>query len=263
MHTRMWTAAAALARLRPARSYLGYRVRRGLHAAAGAVALPCIDHLIWTHATLEQGVQEATVALGVVPAAGGRHKDWGTHNALLSLGGRAYLEMVAPDPHSSVPPQDRPGVLAVPPSLQLRGAGAPVLNGWVATHNDIENAVAVCREHGYMLGEPLHGHRRTVTGQELTWSITDPRAPALFDGVMPLLIDWTSVDEPHHHHPSSTAPPGGALVGLHLQHPRADALTALLALLGIPATVAQADTAGIAAVVETAGGAHVHFRPAG
>ena len=78
MHTRMWTAAAALARLRPARSYLGYRVRRGLHAAAGAdiataagaVALPCIDHLIWTHATLEQGVQEATVALGVVPAAG-------------------------------------------------------------------------------------------------------------------------------------------------------------------------------------------------
>ena len=65
------------------------------------------DHLIIGAHTLEQGAAYIEELLGVKPQAGGRHAAMGTHNMLLRLGARAYLEIIAIDPAGETPQRPR------------------------------------------------------------------------------------------------------------------------------------------------------------
>jgi hypothetical protein len=65
------------------------------------------DHLIIGAHTLEQGAAFIEALLGVQPQAGGRHVAMGTHNRVLKLGARAYLEVIAIDPAAAAPSRPR------------------------------------------------------------------------------------------------------------------------------------------------------------
>ena len=183
------------------------------------IGLDRVDHLIVARPDLATGVDEIERLCGVRPAIGGRHPDWGSHNALLSLGPRTYLEVIAPDPESAVPPEKRPSVFTRP--------GTNLVNGWIANQSNIAGALALLSDHGCRMGTPVHGRRALPDGRVLSWTLTDPSV-TLFDGVMPILIDWG--DSPH---PGGGSPPGCSLESLRLGHPRADELAGLLELLEI------------------------------
>ncbi len=147
------------------------------------IGLDRVDHLIIARPDLATGVDEIERLCGVRPAIGGRHPDWGSHNALLSLGPRTYLEVIAPDPESAVPPEKRPSVFTRP--------GTNLVNGWIANQSDIAGALALLSDHGCRMGEPVHGRRALPDGRVLSWTLTDPSV-TLFDASGGRLDLWGS-----------------------------------------------------------------------
>lgn len=208
------------------------------------------DHLVVAAATLAEGVNWCEASLGRTPAPGGAHALFGTHNRLLRLDGaeRTYLELLA------INPAARP-TRAAPlkrwfdlddPSLRerLRVHGPQPIH-WVARVDDIEAARAAWLAQGIDPGPVLTASRETPRGL-LQWRITVRDDGARhFDGLLPTLIQWGGI------HPVATLPPCGLqLRDLSLTHPRAAALNAALAAIGLPGLRAREG--------ETSLGVHLH-----
>ena len=145
------------------------------------------DHLVVAATTLADGIEYVADITGVAPQPGGRHVAMGTHNALLRLGERFYLEIIAIDPDGTKPPRRRwfgLDDIALQAELMLR----PRLIHWVARTDAIERAAAACP---IALG-PIHPMARG----DFRWRITIPDDGALPGrGVVPTLIQW---DVPAH-----------------------------------------------------------------
>src|SRR5580765_5547086 len=99
------------------------------------------DHLIVGAQALQQGCDWVEQQLGVRPQPGGKHVPMGTHNALLELGPRFYLEVIAVDP-DGVPPSRPRWFDLDEPRMKAALAEGPQLAHWVARTNDIAAAVA-------------------------------------------------------------------------------------------------------------------------
>jgi len=166
-----------------------------------------VDHLVYACPRLEDGVDELARLTGLRAAYGGRHPGEGTCNALLALGPRCYLELIAPDPSQPAPQGPRP--------FGLDGLLRPALRGWAARVSDLPASLRAAREAGADLGEVVSGRRHTPDGRLLQWSMTwtaNAGTPAIF----PFLIDWGETA-----HPAEQAPSGLVLVKLVIRtrHP--------------------------------------------
>jgi hypothetical protein len=198
------------------------------------------DHLVYAAPDLDDGVERIAALLGVRPVAGGRHAAWGTRNALISLGARTYLEVIAPDPERADP---------APPSLfGIDRLAAPALVTWAARVDEIEQKVdgALRRGLGPLL--VLEGSRRTPGGDMLSWKLTDPEDMRCH-GVVPFLIDW--LDSPH---PAERAPDGCELVGLRAEHPDPGCALPLLAALELTLPVSEGAVPALIATIRSPNG---------
>ena len=99
-----------------------------------------LDHLVVAARTLEEGGAWVEAKLGVAPVAGGKHPTMGTHNRLLRIGPREYLEVMAIDPDAAPPARARWFDLDSPP-MRERLARAPSLIHWIERTDDLEAAL--------------------------------------------------------------------------------------------------------------------------
>ena len=184
-----------------------------------------IDHLIVGADTLAQGASYVEQHLGIAMQTGGRHVAMGTHNCVLKLGPRVYLEVIAIDPAGAAPSRPRWFGLdetATRECLKER----PRLLTWAARTSEIEAAVTAC---GLDIGT-IHPMARG----DYTWRITIPDDGMLVhDGLMPTLIQWDGDA-----HPADRLEERGAsLMKLAGRHPQPDALHAALRRLGLESEI--------------------------
>ena len=123
------------------------------------------DHLIIGSHTLEQGAAFIEALLGVQLQHGGRHVAMGTHNRVLKLGARAYLEVIAIDPAAAAP--SRPRWFGLDDAnIRAQMRERPRLLTWAARTQHVEDAVKQCP---IALG-PVHAMERGA----YQWRITIP-----------------------------------------------------------------------------------------
>lgn len=195
-----------------------------------------IDHLVFAAPRLEAGMDAVERRLGMRPVPGGRHPAFGTHNALVALGPRTYLEVIAPDP--GLDPPSRGRVFGVDGVLE------PRLVTWALGDETIDATAAAARG----LGPVESGRREQPDGTVLAWRLTDPYAMPL-DGTVPFLISWGSTP-----HPAASVPRAGSLCGFRIEHPDPDRVRRALAALGVEAAVRKAGTVRFVARIATPSG---------
>jgi Glyoxalase-like domain len=193
---------------------------------------PRLDHLVHGALDLDAAVDDLHRRLGVRAGAGGRHPGLGTHNALLSLGERSYLEIIAPDPTQPAPAR-RP--------FSLDSLVDAHLAAWAVACDDIDAAVARARQRGYDPGDAVQIERATPDGSLLRWRLTTGEFAG---GPIPFLIEWG--DTPH---PAPTAPQGLRLTALHVEHPDPASIAPALAAIDVDVEVRTAAAFAIVATV--------------
>ena len=189
---------------------------------------PLLDHVLLGCDDLDRGIDYVEQHTGIRAAFGGVHPGRGTRNALLSLGERHYLEVIAPDPK-----QDRIEQFAQKQVAQLKQLSSPRLIGWAAHPGDLEKFSAHLREAGVAFDGPRPGSRQRPDGKLLQWKTLNLKDDK--EGLLPFFIEW-SVDSLH---PSADAPKGCKIKHFGAVNPNSTELGKILTqlLLDLPVSV--------------------------
>ena len=156
-------------------------------AAAEPVEL---DHIILGCKDLDEGIAYMEKLSGYRAAVGGSHPGRGTRNALLKLGYKSYLEILAPDPEQKELVWHK----------ELATLDEPLIVGWAVAIKNIEQYAQHLRDHGVACVGPMAGSRTKPNGDQLRWKTLvreDEKS-----GILPFYIEWAGDSA----HPSTDAP---------------------------------------------------------
>jgi hypothetical protein len=198
-----------------------------------------IDHLVYAVPSLPEGMSYIKEKTGVEPWYGGRHPGMGTHNAILPVGKRSYLEVIATDPKQEI---------AGPLWFGMDKITEPRLVTWAVRCADLEERVEQLTQLELLPGPIQEASRRLSNGGIISWRLTDPR-PLLMDGVVPFLIDWGTSP-----HPTDGKKNTVQLTELKGYHPDHEKVNKVLKMLGMGLRVEYAEVPRLALHLDTPNG---------
>jgi len=181
-----------------------------------------LDHILLGCSDRDRGIDLVEQHTGVRAAIGGVHPGRGTCNALLSLGQRRYLEIIAPDPTQTQVPD-----FASPLVQRLKSLSTPRLVGWAAQPGDLDSLAKRLSASGIAFDGPRAGSRARPDGRMLKWrtlNLSDDH-----DGLLPFFIEWDANAQ----HPSSDAPGGCRLENFVIIDPEPATLKRTCERLGL------------------------------
>ena len=200
----------------------------------GAVDAPVmLDHILLGCTLLTSGIELVAKRTGVRAAFGGVHPGRGTENALLSLGERHYLEIIALDPLQS----------DAPDHYGLAKLIVPRLVGWAAHPGDLNSLATRLRDADIAFDGPNPGSRKRPDGRLLQWKTLNLKDDDA--GLLPFFIEW-SADTVH---PSADSPAGCRIVRFEIATPEPEQLSKAVAILGIHVKIAKAKYAQLRATI--------------
>jgi Glyoxalase-like domain len=211
-------------------------------AGRTALAVSAVDHLLLGIGDLDRGIAWVEKTTGVNAAIGGTHPGVGTRNALISLGGRRYLEILAPDPAQS----------AFNFRIDVRALALPRLITWAAATSDVDTLAKRAHAAGFEIFGPQAGSRARPDGKVLKWRTLGVKSDLAAGGIdpIPFFIQWDADSL----HPSQDSPKGCELVAFGIQHPTPAAVRNMLVKLGIEASVKSGERVALSATVRTPNG---------
>jgi hypothetical protein len=202
--------------------------------AIGADNMPSVpanlDHILLGAADLDHGIQWMMDHSGVRATFGGVHPGRGTRNALLSLGTRRYLEIIAPDP------QQASVTSGNEMADRLRALHEPRLIGWAAHTDDLASLAQKAAAAGISIENPRDGSRVRPDGKTLRWKSFALKKD--FDGVLPFFIEWSRDSI----HPSQDAPSGCTLQHFLIETPAMEHVRSVAGKLELELEVKPAKT---------------------
>jgi catechol 2,3-dioxygenase-like lactoylglutathione lyase family enzyme len=190
-----------------------------------------LDHILLGCNDLDAGIAFVEERTGVRAAYGGVHPGRGTRNALLSLGGRHYFEIIAPDPKQDSAPSYAASQLAA-----IKQLSNPRLVGWAVHPADVESLAKKLHASGIATRGPSPGSRARADGRVLSWkslNLADDR-----QGSLPFFIEWSKDSV----HPSEDAPKGCRLDHFAVAGPDPAELSKTFQLLGIDVSIERSET---------------------
>jgi Glyoxalase-like domain len=221
--------------------------RSFLTLLGGAIVLPSarfgesqevptlLDHILLGVPNLESGIAFVEGHTGVRAVFGGVHPGRGTQNALLSLGDRRYLEIIAHDPAQ---PDAKNPIAA-----EIRSLKEPRLVGWAAHPGNLSSFAEKLHAAGIAFQGPTPGSRKRPDGRLLQWQTLNLADDS--DGLLPFFIEWAP-DSPH---PSSDAPKGCSLAKFSAETPDPPKLLATLNLLNLDLPVRKGEKSRLLATI--------------
>jgi Glyoxalase-like domain len=212
---------------------LALLARAGSELWAGEPVPTDLDHILLGVSDLDAGIAWVEQRAGVRAAVGGVHPGRGTRNALLSLGARRYLEIIAPDPK-----QPGKGMYEM-----LSAMTEPRLFNWAVHTGDIAAAATRAVNAGFAIEGPRDGSRARPDGKTLHWksfNLKDDRG-----GLLPFFIEWSRESV----HPSEDAPKGCTLKRFFVESPAQDETGKACKSLGIDVPVEKGAKARLQAVI--------------
>jgi len=212
----------------------------------GAVDVPTVlDHILLGTSDLDEGIAFVKQHTGVTAAFGGVHPGRGTRNALVSLGEKHYLEIIAPDPA-------QPGSLD---HYHLKTLPAPRLVGWAAHPGDLNAFAARLRNANLAFDGPTPGSRKRPDGRLLEWKTLNLHEDQA--GLLPFFIEWSAGTV----HPSADAPAGCKILHFELSTPRNVELQRVCRLLGLDVPITQGVKPQLLARIAAPGGRFMTLAP--
>ncbi|HZI56266.1 MAG TPA: VOC family protein [Verrucomicrobiae bacterium] len=180
--------------------------------SAGAEEVPGVptdlDHILLGVSDLDHGIAWVEERSGVRAAFGGVHPGRGTRNALLALGPRRYLEIIAPDPQQAGSPASKEIWAA-----RLNAFQVPRLIGWAVHTDDLSATAQKATSAGIAMEAPRNGSRARPDGKVLRWKSFGLKED--YGGVLPFFIEWDRDSV----HPAQDAPAGCKLLQFSAESP--------------------------------------------
>lgn len=196
--------------------------------------MAALDHLVWAAPDLDQAVARLRSLTGCPVQPGGAHPGNGTRNALLGLGERTYVEVLAPDPAQNT----------AAAAMNMKALRAPALHTFAVASPRLDQVGKRLEKAGLPHAGIIPMSRRLPTGQLVRWRLLMPTGHA-YGPLVPFFIDWG--DSPH---PADGLPSACRLAGLQITHPEAWSLRVLMEKLEIEVQV-DAGPASLSAELET------------
>ncbi len=139
-----------------------------------------LDHIVLACPNLQAGMDYVEKITGCTPSYGGKHQQFGTHNALLKIGNLTYFEILAPDPDN---PKDHKLWMGV----EL--VEKPIITRFAIKSAAIKNQAKLLSNFSPNHGQVREGRREKKSGAILSWELTMPLPePKII--CIPFLIDW-------------------------------------------------------------------------
>jgi hypothetical protein len=182
-----------------------------------------IDHIAIGAPSLETLCAWFEARSGVAPMKGGVHSGGLSHNALVALGPRCYLELYAPTGDA---PSDDPWI-----TMSRAAAAEPVVLGWCVAADGVllDEVAATCRAIGVKGDGPFAMARTRPDGVTLNWRLFEPE-PVGAALPLPFFIDWCGSP-----HPAASAPGGCGLLAVETTAPDPLAMADIFGRLGLDA----------------------------
>ncbi len=181
--------------------------------------MPNIDHFVYFHPNLKEGMAYFKKEFDLHAQVGGQHLGRGTWNAIFALENNAYFEIISPDPKQM--PFDKPRWMG------LDHFKKPQLIRWAVAVEDLTKSTELANSKDLKLGKIEDGSRQLSNGEILKWQLTAPSMNEQTEPT-PFLIEWAGAT-----HPSSGQKPQAVVRKIVLYSPKAKVLEEQLAWLGV------------------------------